>query len=45
MTAMKTTVPDKRKGTVERRKKGEREMPALLVKVKTRRHKKSPRQA
>lgn len=36
MTEMKTTVPNKREGAVKRRKKSKREMPALLVKVKTR---------
>jgi hypothetical protein len=42
MTAIKT-VPDKHEGAAERRKKSEREMPALLVKIKTRRHKRSIR--
>lgn len=38
MTVMKTTVPDKRKGAVERRKKSETEVEtsALLVEVKIR---------
>jgi hypothetical protein len=44
MTEMKTAVPNKREGAVKRRKKSKREMPALLVKVKTRRHKRSLRQ-
>jgi hypothetical protein len=37
--AMKTIVSDRREGAVERRKKGEREMLGLFVKVKTRRRK------
>jgi len=44
ITVMKTTAPDKRERTVEKRE-SERHMPALLVKVKTRRHKRSLRQA
>jgi hypothetical protein len=44
MTAVKTAVPDKREGSVKRREKGERDMSALLVKVKHRRHKRSSRQ-
>ena len=44
MTAMKP-YPTKREGASKRSKKSEREIPSLLVKVKTRLHKKSLRQA